>query len=127
MIARSIFRISRPGGRWFESNSRLQLLQSSKGTERNGSISVKTERNGRVGKEPHPTLLQLLQTTATSADDGDFCRQLGSIRMIILMCVCVVVSQISNTVYCTSVINASQKGLRVKIKYLAFSLVSEVF
>jgi hypothetical protein len=45
--------------------------------ERNGSVSVKTERNGRVGRASFHS--------STSADDGDFCRRLGSIQIIVLV------------------------------------------
>jgi hypothetical protein len=38
------------------------------GTERNGSVSLKKERSGRVGKIALSHSSQLLQTTATSAD-----------------------------------------------------------
>jgi hypothetical protein len=38
------------------------------GTERNGSVSVKTEGNGLKGKRALSHSSQLLQTTATSAD-----------------------------------------------------------
>jgi hypothetical protein len=71
-------------------------------TERNGSVSIKTERNGRVGRAS--------SHSSTSADDGDFCRRLGSIRIVFLVCL---IGPQSNTVPCTTVINAN-KGLRLK-------------
>jgi hypothetical protein len=42
-------------------------------TEGNGSISVKTEQNERVGK----IIALSHSSTSTSADDGDFCRRLS--------------------------------------------------
>jgi hypothetical protein len=46
--------------------------------ERNGSVSIKKEWNGRLGRAS--------SYSSTSKDDGNFCKRLGSIRIVFLMC-----------------------------------------